>query len=227
MAINEEILKLIPEESREKITDMTKEAKYMENIKDVTDLVTQFSNAQELLGKKAIIPEEGSKDYGKFLESLRPKSETEYEINDIEGFDKSKLAKDMFESNLSREQAKNFTEKLNNYISEKNKSEQEKAQKEIDELSNSLFSKKPDEALDKFGEVEGLLDKGVKDNLEKLSGEAKLVLLRQLEHVKKEYMNESPAPPSGEPPRAPNIEEKKEQLRKIRSHEGFKNRAQP
>jgi hypothetical protein len=196
-----DFLSSLPQEYREK--------SYMKTVDSLDSLLKQFDGAQNLLGKKSLIPGEGATDeeWNKYYDSVgRPKDGNGYEFDKVEfpkGLERPEemttKIKDIFhKAGLTPKQAKAV---MANYdqltIESLKKMEGDKATKaqaadaEFENLAKETFGDKKEQILNASKELLAAhMPEKFKPHLEKLDNTSLVVLSSVLNTLKEKYISD-------------------------------------
>lgn len=89
------------------VPDEYKEEGWTNNIKSYDDLWKMNANAQKMIGKKSLLPNESSSDeeWNGFISKMRPSSETDYALEFDDEQEKAFFEKAFYENGVSKKQA--------------------------------------------------------------------------------------------------------------------------
>lgn len=193
---------IVPEDLRDRgyLKDLLDKPQNPDTFKEV---FKKLDGAETLIGRKIGIPSEDAKDeeVQKFYDSLRPKTAEDYELPVGEKADEEfvkTLRGSFHEAGLSKRQAKVVIEKMAPALTEADKKqseEQEALGKKFDELASKTFGDDKEKALKRIeSTVSELAPDNVKDLVQGLSPEAKVVLGAVVDEVVKKYVPEGESP---------------------------------
>lgn len=218
MAIDENLMNLIPEDQRGSVEEF-KDAGVLKGIDSIPDLIKQTVNLEKKLGER-FIPEEDADNYDAFLDKLKAK---EY---NVDGFDEemNDFLKDTFgKAKLSGVQAKRVTEAFKVAQEDSDKNTKEIHKEELEALSKDIFNKSTEDALIEADSYKSILSDKTKGKWDDLSSDVKLIFGSELKYFKNKYIDED-SPVKGDKP-APEDGNKK--LRKLFNSKAYRDKSHP